>query len=621
MSDPAEDLAFASEFPAATREQWLKLVDGVLKGAPFDKRLVARSYDGLPIQPLYPGDPSAQPVAARAPGAAWAVMQRVDHPDPAAANEQALHDLENGATGLTLVCRGSVNANGYGIDSSVEALERVFDGIYLDAGVIVDFNVSAETRDAAKNFAALVRRRGMAPDSIEMRAALNPLGGMAATGIATPWSKLAPTFAGLVQELAGQGFRGPFAVADGRVVHNAGGSEAQELAFALASAVAYLRALEAGGSALDAARRMIYFRLASDADQFLTIAKFRALRKLWARVEQACGLQPVPAWVAAETAWRMMTRRDPYVNILRSTIAVFAAGLGGADAITVLPFSSALGLPDGFARRVARNTQLILLEESNLAKVSDPAAGSGGIEDLTQQLCAAAWSLFQEIEKAGGTAAALETGLIQGKVATTRVEREKNVARRRDALTGTSEFPNIREGAVHVLDVARHPVAASGAPKAFAALPRIRLAEPFEDLRDAADRMLAAAGARPKVFLANLGKLADFTARTLFAKNFFEAGGIEAMSNDGFANNDAMVAAFKTSGASLACLCSSDKVYATGAADAAKALAAAGATHVYLAGRPGELESALKQSGVHDFIYVGCDVVAVLRAAHHRLGL
>ena len=182
MSDPAEDLAFASEFPAATREQWLRLVDGVLKGAPFDKRLVARSYDGLPIQPLYPRDSSVQPVAARAPGAAWAVMQRVDHPDPAAANEQALHDLESGATGLTLVCRGSVNANRYGIDSSVETLERVFDGIYLDAGVTVDFNVSVETRDAAKNFAALVRGRGIAADAIEMRAALNPLGGMAAPG-------------------------------------------------------------------------------------------------------------------------------------------------------------------------------------------------------------------------------------------------------------------------------------------------------------------------------------------------------------------------------------------------------------------------------------------------------
>src|SRR5205085_195895 len=162
---------------------------------------------------------------------------------------------------------------------------------------------------------------------------------------------LAPYFAGLVNELADEGFRGPFAVADGRVIHSAGGSEAQELAFALSSAVTYLRALEASGIGLDAARRLIYFRLAADADQFLTIAKFRALRKLWARVEQACGLDPAPAYVAAETAWRMLTRRDPYVNILRSTVAVFAAGIGGADAITVLPFTAALGLPDRFARR------------------------------------------------------------------------------------------------------------------------------------------------------------------------------------------------------------------------------------------------------------------------------
>ena len=619
MPDHAEDLAFASEFPAATRREWLRLVDGVLKGAPFDKRLVARSYDGLSIQPLYPRDPSAQPVAARAPGAAWTVMQRVDHPDPVAANEQALHDLENGAAGLTLICKGSVNANGYGLDASLETLERVLDGVYLDAGVVIDFNVSVATRDAAKNFAALVRRRGIAPETVELRAALNPLGGMAATGTAArPWSELAPYFAALVQELAGQGFRGPFAVADGRVIHNAGGSEAQELAFALGSAVTYLRALEAAGIALDAARRMLYFRLAADADQWLTIAKFRALRKLWARVEQACGLAPVPAFVAAETAWRMMTRRDPYVNILRSTVAVFAAGLGGADAITVLPFTAALGLPDRFARRVARNTQLVLLEESNLAKVSDPAAGSGAVEDLTQQLCAAGWSLFREIEKADGAAAALEAGFIQGKVATTRAEREKNIARRRDALTGTSEFPNIHELDVHVLDVAPFP--AGGETAAFAALPRIRLAEPFEQLRDASDRMLAATGTRPKVFLANLGRLADFTARTLFARNLFEAGGIEAVSNDGFASREAMVAAFKASGAKLACLCSSDTVYAEEAADAAKALTAAGATHVYLAGRPGELEAALKESDVQDFIYVGCDVVGVLQAAHRQLG-
>src|SRR4029079_3049578 len=195
MSD-AQQIAFAAEFPAATREHWLKLVDGVLKGAPFDKRLVAKTYDGLSIQPLYSRDAGAKPVAARAPGAAWTVMQRIDHPDPAAANQQALHDLENGATGLTIVCRGSINANGYGLDSSLETLERALDGIYLDAGVAIDFNVAAETRDAAKNFAALVKKRGIAPDTVAMRAAHNPLGHTAATGSgARPWDELAPYFA------------------------------------------------------------------------------------------------------------------------------------------------------------------------------------------------------------------------------------------------------------------------------------------------------------------------------------------------------------------------------------------------------------------------------------------
>src|SRR3954462_4935056 len=177
MSEP-EELAFASEFRAATREQWLKLVDGVLKGVPFEKRLVSKTYAGLTTQPLYGRVADARPVAARAQGSAWTVMQRIDHPDPAAANEQALHDLENGATGLTIVCKGSINANGYGLDSSVETLERVLDGIYLDAGVVIDFNVAAETRDAAKNFASVIKRRGFAPEAVEMRAALNPLGHM-----------------------------------------------------------------------------------------------------------------------------------------------------------------------------------------------------------------------------------------------------------------------------------------------------------------------------------------------------------------------------------------------------------------------------------------------------------
>jgi methylmalonyl-CoA mutase len=358
---------------------------------------------------------------------------------------------------------------------------------------------------------------------------------------------------------------------------------------------------------------MIFFRLAADADQFLTMAKFRALRKLWARMEEAAGLAPKSAFVAAETAWRMMTQRDPYVNMLRVTIAAFAAGLGGADAVTVLPFTAALGLPDSFARRVARNTQLILLEESNLAKVADPAAGSGGIEALTDELCRAAWTLFQEIEKAGGVAASLESGLIQGKVAETRKAREKAIATRKDPLTGTSEFPFLSEAQVQVLEVAPRAAAAAGTN----ALCAIRLAEPFEKLRDASDAALKKSGVRPKVFLATLGKPADNIARATFAKNFFEAGGIEAVE---FSGGD-LAAAFKQSGAKLACLCSSDEVYAREAVEAAKTLAAADAAQLYLAGRSGDLADALDKAGVKNFIYAGCDALATLQAAHARLGL
>ena len=373
------------------------------------------------------------------------------------------------------------------------------------------------------------------PGAAHIRFGFDPLGTMAVSGTAPGgWSETAARFGACIAELAGAGFKGPFAVADGRAIHNAGGSEAQELGFVLAVATAYLRALAGCGIGLDAARRMIFFRLTADADQFLSIAKFRALRRLWGRVEDACGLAAAPVFITAETAWRMMTRRDPYVNMLRATIAVFSAGVGGADAITVLPFTLARGLPDRFARRVARNTQLVLAAESHLAKVGDAAAGSGVIEDLTDQLCGSAWTLFQEIESAGGAAAALEQGLIQKKVAPVRAARQAALARRTDMLTGTSDFADLDEPAVAVLDVA--PLAAAPPPAGVTLEPLrcIRLAEPFEQLRDASDRMLAQTGARPKIFLANLGVPADFTPRANFARNFFAAGGIAAVSNDGF---------------------------------------------------------------------------------------
>jgi len=494
----------------------------------------------------------------------------------------------------------------------------VFENIELGSAISVELDFGSQGTDAARVLADVLARKGSVSRARTIRFGLDPIGAMAITSApAVSWAPTGASFAATIANLKRAGFAGPFAAADARPIHDAGGSEAQELAFALAAATAYLRALEAAGVALDDARAAIFFRLAVDADQFLSIAKLRALRLLWARVEQACGLAPKPVFVSAATAWRMLTRRDPWVNLLRATVAVFSAGLGGADAVTVLPFTAALGLPDRFARRLARNTQLILLEEANLAKVVDPAAGTGAIGDLTGQLCLAAWKLFQDIESAGGAVAALEAGLIQRQVAQTRAAREAAVATRRDPLTGTSEFPDLGELPVAVLDVAPLAVAPQTAVD-FAALPRMRLAEPYEGLRDASDRTLAATGQRPKVFLATLGTAADFAARATFAKNFFEAGGIEATKSDAFANREDLVTAFRASGAKLACLCSSDKVYETEAVEAAKTLAAVGA-RVYLAGRGGALAAVLKQAGLQDFIYAGCDALALLTQAHRGL--
>lgn len=617
MSSETDDLPLAAEFPPATRDDWRKLADGVLKGAPFEK-LVGKTYDGLRIDPIYERARNAAAIPARAAGAPWQIMQRVDHPDAASANAQALHDLENGATGLTLVFAGANGARGYGLPPTKEALARALDGVYLDAGIGIELEIGLQSRDMGQHVTELLAARKIAPTHVNIRFGLDPIGGSAVRG-GNPgsWESTAKVFGEKIAKLAKSGFRGPFAPADGRVIHDAGGSEAQELGYVLAVGVAYLRALEAAGIPLNDAQGMIYARLAADADQFLTMAKFRALRLLWARIEQSCGLTPKPLFIAADTAWRMLTQRDPDVNMLRATIAAFSAGLGGANSINILPHTLAIGLPDAFARRIARNTQLVLLEESNLDKVSDPAAGSGGIETLTKQLCEAAWVQFQDIEKAGGAFAALEKNLVQTKVAAVRTARDLNIAKRKDVLTGASEFPNLREKIPAVLDAKPVVLAPQEAPAVrFDPLAAIRLAAPFEALRDASDRELKETGKRPQVFLANLGTAADFTARATFAKSFFEAGGIETLDTEGSSDPAALAAAFKTSGAALVCLCSSDKIYAVHAAAGAKDLRAAGAKHIYLAGRPGELEADLRAAGVDEFIFAGLDALATLTAAY-----
>lgn len=651
MTEAGAPLALASEFPPATEADWRAAVDAVLKGKPFDKVLVNRTWDGIAIQPLYPRKAGAAPIAGRAPGSPWTIMQRVDHPDPAEANALALEDLGGGASGLVIVTRGAIGdrrGDALVIDDLAD-LDRLLDGVMLD---LIPLRIDAGTGagHVAAMIAARVARDRQDPAALTIAFGIDPIGTFARRGTLESWDGAAAKAADVVLGLRARGFAGTQLAADGRIIHDAGGSEAQELAFALGTAVQYLRMLEAAGLPLDAAARAISVVLAADADQFLSTAKMRAMRRLWARVEQASGLALSHLDLHAETAWRMLTRVDPAVNWLRTTTAVFAAGIGGADHVVVEPWTAAIGLPDGFARRIARNTQLILVEESNLHRVADPAAGAGSMEALTDALCRHAWSLFQAWEEAGGIVAALSAGLVQAAVAKVRAERAHAIARRREPLTGASEFPNVHESLPEVLHPPRReprggtapvdlPAAgrgerfeaqveafAGGAVRAALSRPKVdtvfveplaplRLAEPFETLRADLDALTAARGTRPQVFLAVLGPVAAFTARATFAKNLFEAGGFAAPIPEPFADLAALVAAFRASGALIACLCSSDELYASEAAATAEALKAAGARQVWLAGRPGELEEALKAAGVDGFVFAGCDVIAALEAA------
>lgn len=654
------DLTLTNDFPPATRDAWLRRVEGVLKGADFKRKLVGRTYDGIEIQPLYEKAEDAQPVIRGETGP-WRISQRLDHPDPATANALALADLAGGADGLTLVAAKAPSSRGFGLAlTSLDDLDRALADIMLDL-IHVRLDAGGHGRQAAALFVALAERRGHALSALSVDLGLDPLGAMAAMGrLSASWDEVAARMVETQADLAARGFGGRIFLSDGRPYQEAGASEAQELAAVLATGIATLRALEAGGVPLEAARDTLAFLLVADADEFLTVAKFRALRHLWARVEQACGLQQKPIRLHAETAWRMTTRRDPWVNMLRTTVATFSAGLGGADSITVLPFTAALGLPDAFARRVARNTHLILIEESNLARVADPTSGAGGFEALTEALCEKAWGVFQAIERDGGIVENLKRGALQREIAEVRVERDKAVATRRDPITGTSEFPNLAEGDVTVLmpsplwngkksaagdsgipQSATAPTtfselvakassgvafaeltrsAAGASPLAIEPLPSIRTAEPFELLRDRADAALARTGKRPRIFLATVGSPAAYTARAGFAKNFFEAGGIEAVMPEGTSNEDALTTAFRESDAVMICLCSSDALYAKDGIEALAALRPLTAGPIYVAGRPAELAEGLAQAGATGFIHAGSDAVAVLNEALAAVG-
>jgi methylmalonyl-CoA mutase len=607
-----EDLGLAAGFPAVTRDEWRDLVAGVLRKAgredlpePVEEALRRPVAPGVSVAPLYTAEDAADlPTAVGVPGlppfvrgsragaygaaggpdgdvpGGWDVRQRHAHPDVAVTREAIAADLENGVTSLWLVVGdGAVPA---------DRLGDVLADVYLDLAPV---SVSGGAA-AAEAFLDLVADRDdLAPGG---SLGLDPLGVHAASGQAQDLSGLAD-----VARRAARHRDLRTVVVDGTVFADAGASAVEELGCSLAAGVAYLRALTDAGLGVDEAIAQLEFRYSASADQFTTIAALRAARRLWDRVGEVSGASPEVRGQRqhAVTSSVMTTRRDPWVNMLRTTVACFAAGVGGADSVTVQPFDAALGLPDPFARRIARNTQSLLVEEGHLARVLDPAGGSWYVESLTDELARAAWDWFTEIERAGGLAAALDSGLVRDRIATAWDARATRLATRADAITGVSEFPNLTEKLPERQPAADlHP---------GGGLPRVRAAQEYEALRDAAD----AAGGRPTVYLATIGPIARHTARAAFAGNLFQAGGLATPAGDGAGD-------LAAAGTTVACICGTDKDYAEHAAGLAAALKDAGATSVWLAGKPD-----LAVDGVDGYVYAGCDALDVLRAVHAQLGL
>ena len=627
-STDAPVLPLATGFTPATRDAWLALVDKAIKGADFEKKMVSKTADGLRIEPIYtPADalpyaagsiPGAAPLTrgthATPNGLGWDIRQFHAGADVKAINTAILEDLNGGTTSITLLVGPS------GLPLTDEVLSKALDGVLLDI-CPVSLLAGENTDAAADQLLALWSTKGIAP--ADRRGHFN-----ATRSVPRHNRRLSKSLdAALAEAIAligkTNGMPGVTALlADGHSYHCAGATEAQELAAMLSTIVAYLRAADKAGIAPADALPKIAVNLAVDADQFLGIAKLRAARRLIWRIAEASGAGDAATKVTLQvvTSWRMLAKRDPWTNIIRTAIACAGGALGGADSIIVLPFTFPLGETDSFARRVARNIQIVCQEESNLGRVVDPAGGSWYVEKLTEDLAQKAWSLFQDIEKQGGIAAALQSGYVQAEIAKSAEAKTKAIATGRAELTGVSAFPILGDDGIAPKPWPHTPPAKSTPAVTVTPLKMSRLGEPFEALRDAADARAAKAGKPFAVFLASLGQVVEHNVRSTWIKNYLAAGGIAANMSDGYPNAEAAAAAFKASGLDAACICSSDAVNAEHAEATAKALKAAGAKLVLMAGRPGDREAALKAAGVDQFLFAGQDAVTILRDLQEKLG-
>ncbi|MGQ0533440.1 MAG: methylmalonyl-CoA mutase family protein [Caulobacteraceae bacterium] len=623
MSEPTLQLG-----EPADEADWRALVEQGLRGAPWAS-LLGQTADGIPIEPLYrepdihtatdvSGMPGAAPFIRGARDGAWLIRQSFAHPDAERTNRDILADHEGGVGAIELVIDPE-GKSGVAIRNAAD-LDLALAGVILEAApVSLDLRMPGESQDG---IAALLRDKLKGVAALGTAFNLDPIGTELRTGEPGQDDEYAASlFTALgLRDLP----NARFLRNDARIIHEAGGSEAQEIAYALYSGIRYLRYLEARALNIDESARAISFALSVGPDALIEAAKFRALRLCWARVLEASGAAPEhrAAHIHAFTSRRMMTRYDAWTNILRVTTAAFGAAVGGADEITTYPLTDALGLPTPFARRIARNIQHVLLEECRLGQVADPAGGAWFVEKLTRDLAERAWSFMQKME-----AHAAPFDLLRAQVAEARERCRGAIATRRETITGVTDFPllSAKPPEFEPLDISSPVYGGGVAPDSIrgdrgGARGRAasRGAGPGEAGRDRA----AERAPRPPVCFATLGPLAAFGPRTQFARNLFAAGGVGGIGEeDAYASRDAMIDAFRSTRLRVAVIVGADAAFAEDALNAAQRLKAAGADWVILAGKSGEREAALRKAGVDQFVFAGQDALSDLETLHAALGI
>lgn len=666
-------------FPIPSFTEWEQAVEKSLKGKPFEK-LYSTTYENIIIKPIYtrrdieslahveqyPGFPGY--VRGTRPNGyiqePWKVSQEISATSPQEWNEIVKHDLAKGQTEIHIV----LDRLGFPV-ISLDDMEIMFSDISLDQ-YSLRVDAGAQSLSFFALFAAYLQKRQMPFAAVHGTIGMDPIGTLAETGhLSFSLASLYDVMADAVQWAKNNMPHVKTIIVRGEPYHNGGANAIQELAFAFSTAVEYINACLDRGLMIDDIASRIQFSFAIGSNFFMEIAKLRAARLVWSNIVQAFGGSERAQKIAvhARTSYFTKTIYDPYVNMLRATAEAFAATVGGADSLHVSPFDEAIGPADEFSRRIARNTQLILLEEAHIANVIDPAGGSYYVEMLTAKVAEESWRLFQQIEGKGGIVKALQDGVVQAEVENVAKQRRDNVKKRKEKIVGTNFYANLAETPIQkanesgekplsllrideenvvqlqegfrekrwiataVFMAARRATAreieaalkGDGTSLNVEPIPQWRLAEPFEQLRKAAEAYLEKYGYRPTVHLINIGNIPNYKARADFITGFFEAGGVAVSKSEGYHTAEEAVSGALEANGTHYIICGSDESYTDVVPAIAKALKQTNSNvKLYVAGKQApDVEQSFAQAGVDGFLHIGSNCYETIVSFMKEMGV